>query len=109
MKKLLIILIFTLILACTPKTIITGPTQIDGTMTNIGTFYYQQHQMDSMCIADTLPGLNAWQYIGQVDYETGNQIHIYFFIKQDTINNKELMYRALLKDSIYKVTKRLTE
>ena len=108
MKKILIILVFTLILACTPKSIINDQTK-NTTIRNIGTFYYNKYQIDSMCIADTLPNIDYWEYIGQRDYETKNIIDIYFFLKQDSLSNKDLLYRAIKNDSIYKLTKRLTE
>ena len=110
MKKLLFILVMMLILACTPKSIFNdGSKIIEGQMSNLEIVYYNQHQMDSMCIADTLPELSNWQLIENRDYESGNKISLYFYLKQDTIINQELLYRAEKNDSEFKVTKRLTK
>ena len=110
MKKLLFILVMMLILACTPKSIFNdGSKIIEGQMSNLEIVYYNQHQMDSMCIADTLPELSNWQLIENRDYESGNKISLYFYLKQDTIINQELLYRAEKNNSEFKVTKRLTK
>lgn len=110
MKKLLLALVMMLIIACTPKSIFNdGSKLIEGQMVNLWVAYYSQHQLDSMCIADTLPELSNWQYIENKDYETGKKISLYFYLKQDTIINQELLYKAEKNDYEYKVTKRLTK
>ena len=110
MKKLLFVMVMMLMLACTPKSIFNdGSKIIEGQMSNLEVVYYNQHQMDSMCIADTLPELSNWQLIENRDYESGNKISLYFYLKQDTIINQELLYKAEKNDSEFKVTKRLTK
>ena len=102
--------IMMLMIACTPKSIFNdGSKVIEGHMSNLSVVYYNQHQMDSMCIADTLPELSNWQYIENKDFETGSKISLYFYLKQDTTINQELLYKAEKKDSEFKVTKRLTK
>ena len=103
-------MVMMLMLACTPKSIFNdGSKIIEGQMSNLEVVYYNQHQMDSMCIADTLPELSNWQLIENRDYESGNKISLYFYLKQDTIINQELLYKAEKNDSEFKVTKRLTK
>lgn len=103
-------MVMMLMIACTPKSIFNdGSKIIEGQMSNLEVVYYNQHQMDSMCIADTLPELSNWQLIENRDYESGNKISLYFYLKQDTIINQELLYRAEKNDSEFKVTKRLTK
>lgn len=103
-------MVMMLMIACTPKSIFNdGSKIIEGHMSNLSVVYYNQHQMDSMCIADTLPELSNWQYIENKDFETGSKISLYFYLKQDTIINQELLYKAEKKDSEFKVTKRLTK
>ena len=103
-------LVMMLMIACTPKSIFNdGSKVIEGHMSNLSVVYYNQHQMDSMCIADTLPELSNWQYIENKDFEAGSKISLYFYLKQDTTINQELLYKAEKKDSEFKVTKRLTK
>jgi len=110
MKKLLFMMVMMLMIACTPKSIFNdGSKIIEGQMTNLDIVSYSQYQIDSMCIADTLPELSNWQYLENKDFESGKKISLYFYLKQDTVINQELLYKVEKNDSNYKVTKRLTK
>ena len=103
-------MVMMLMIACTPKSIFNdGSKIIEGQMTNLDIVSYSQYQIDSMCIIDTLPELSNWQYLENKDFESGKKISLYFYLKQDTVINQELLYKVEKNDSNYKVTKRLTK
>lgn len=103
-------MVMMLMIACTPKSIFNdGSKIIEGQMTNLDIVSYSQYQIDSMCITDTLPELSNWQYLENKDFESGKKISLYFYLKQDTVINQELLYKVEKNDSNYKVTKRLTK
>ena len=66
-------------------------------------------QIDSLCRADTLAlDLEDWICAEFVDYETGNVVKKYSYIKELT-DTTEIMYIITQKDSTYKVLKRIVE
>ena len=66
------------------------------------------YQMDSLLIADELPTLDEWIKVGFQDYETHESIYKYTYIK-DITERSELIYIATVKDTLYKVMKRMIE
>lgn len=106
MKRLLLIFIMFIILSCNPKIITTDNTQYTNNMHNSLNTYYFQYEVDSMIRVDSLPQLTDWQVLYGKDYESKDIVNIYFYIKQDSIN--EVMYKleTINNDTIYKIIKR---
>ena len=69
---------------------------------------FTKHQLDSLCIADTLSmNLDKWNSIWFLDYETNVVVYEYSYIKN--INEDILMYRVIQDGENYKIIKRLTD
>ena len=69
---------------------------------------FTQHQFDSLCVADTInPNFKKWLNISFNDYETKEYIYEYIYIKK--INEDEIVYRVIVENDNYKITKRLTD
>ena len=67
---------------------------------------YSLRQVDSMCVADVLPrDLNDWIRRSYNDYETGNNIVRYMYIKELN-DNFEMIYLVTPRGDIYAVSKR---
>lgn len=73
------------------------------------THEYTRPQLDSMCVADTLPlNLNEWLWRSYTDNETHRKIYRYMYIKQLT-ENGELIYLVTPRGEMYIVMKRFTK
>lgn len=73
------------------------------------TMYLNELQLDSLCNADFVPrDFTEWINMSFLDYETNARIYKYAYIKTLEDNN-ELIYIALQKGDLYKVTKRIVE
>lgn len=67
---------------------------------------YTFWQVDSMCIADNLPAnFDGWISKTYFDYETGENITKYMYIKE-LGDNYEMIYLATLRGEMYVVSKR---
>lgn len=72
------------------------------------TMMLNTRQLDSMITVDQLPILEEWINAGFYDYETNQRVYKYTYIKELNEDN-ELIYVATVKDTLYKVVKRMTE
>ena len=72
------------------------------------TMMLNERQLDSMITVDNLPLLEDWINAGFYDYETNARVYKYTYIKELNENN-ELIYVTTVKDTLYKVVKRMTE
>lgn len=73
------------------------------------THTYTSFQLDSMCVADTLPqNLNEWLGKSYTDSETKKRITRYMYIKQLT-DTGELIYIVTPRESLFIVKKRTAE
>ena len=72
------------------------------------TMMLNSYQMDSLISVDNLPMLDEWLYAEFSDYETNGRIEKYTYIKELT-ESSELIYVATVKDTLYKVVKRMIE
>ena len=69
---------------------------------------FTKHQLDSLCIADTLStNFEKWNTIWFLDHETNTPIYEYSYIKN--INEDIIMYRVIQDGDNYKIIKRLTD
>ena len=67
---------------------------------------YDARQVDSMCVADILPrNLNDWLRRSYNDYETGEYVTRYMYIKELN-DNYEMIYIITPRGEIYVVSKR---
>ena len=67
---------------------------------------YDARQLDSMCVADNLPPkLWEWTFRSYIDYETGNVVDRYMFIKELN-DNGEMVYIVTPKGDVFAVSKR---
>lgn len=82
-------------------------TEGDAIMYGI-TMMLNQRQLDSMITFDQLPVLEDWINAGFYDYETNMRVYKYTYIKELNEDN-ELIYVTTVKDTLYKVVKRMTE
>lgn len=64
-------------------------------------------QVDSICVADTLPQMDSWLASSFKDYETGAVQVKRMYIKKNDKN--EIIYIILGNEQPYKVTRRITE
>jgi len=106
MRKLLLFFIF--LTACSSKiTTDGGEENIGNTMINVINKKLSITQFDSLCVADTLPSnLEYWRFLGVKDYESGEKVSLYMYLKFNGKN--ETTYRAEdTKDDSIKITKRL--
>ena len=87
----------------TPNTIVYGTS-----MSNAFEGYYSKAQFDSICYADTiLPDLGMWHQLPLIDYETGENVSQYLYIK--SLGKNECIYRVhIITNDLYKITKRIT-
>jgi hypothetical protein len=70
------------------------------------TVEYTQMQVDSMCVADSLPEMfDCWIRRGYLDYETNESIVRYMYIK-DLNDNYEMIYIITPRGEMYVVSKR---
>lgn len=100
MKKFFLFLLFTLMVgSCclfkhTPKD--NGDNAYGASMINVFDFEATLAQIDSVCIADTLPTINKWMSRKFEDYETGFMYEKLMYIK--VLNNKKEVIYILLID-----------
>ena len=100
MIKFFIVFIFLTLTTCTSYRYI---------MENQINDYYNQKQIDSICILENIPDMydNSWRNVYYLDDETGNIIDQYVYIKdQDTI---QYVYTITDLDSIFIFKKRVTK
>ena len=70
------------------------------------THEYTAYQVDSMCVADTLPGnFDGWIRRAYSDYETNQPIVRYMYIKELN-DNYEMIYIVTPRGEMYVVSKR---
>lgn len=70
------------------------------------THEYNSSQVDSMCVADTLPRtFESWQPWAYLDHETNKYIVRYMYIKEYN-DNYEIIYIITPRGDIYIVSKR---
>lgn len=70
------------------------------------THEYNSSQVDSMCVADTLPRtFDSWTPWAYLDHETNNYIVRYMYIKEYN-DNYEIIYIITPRGDIYIVSKR---
>lgn len=97
-------------IVCACTTTKTPYTQeYDNLMVNEYEGYYNKHQLDSICIVDTIePNLEKWHILGLRDGETNENVTQYLYIK--TLGEFESIYRVQkINDDRYKITKRITK
>lgn len=69
-------------------------------------YEYTGFQVDSMCVADSLPrNFDGWLHRAYQDYETSEYIVRYMYIK-DLNDNYEMIYIVTPRGEIYVVSKR---
>ena len=106
MKKVLFALLFLLLVGCTTlkheEEIAFGSS-----MRNSYTMSITQSQLDSICLADTLPTIDRWASVRFTDYET-NKVYIKRMCRKN-LKNHECMYILTECEKKYKITRRLTE
>lgn len=70
------------------------------------THEYTMHQIDSMCVVDTLPmKFEGWKPSTYTDYETNQHIVRYMYVKEMN-DNYEMIYIVTPRGDIYVVSKR---
>lgn len=70
------------------------------------THEYSLYQVDSMCVADTLPGnFEGWVRRAYTDYETNEYVIRYMYIKELN-DNFEMIYIVTPRGEVYVVSKR---
>ena len=108
MKKVFILFImFMVLFSCGVKKKATETTPPSKMILLIDTTF-TRHQLDSLCIADTLSmNFEKWNTIWFLDYETNVVVYEYSYIKN--INEDILMYRVIQDGENYKIIKRLTD
>jgi hypothetical protein len=94
----------------TPKSDnVNGDIVMGTTMQNAFSFEATMAQVDSVCVADTLPTLNRWNGKQFEDFETGQIFTRLFFIKVIGKNNN-VIYTLLIDDEEpYLFQKRVTK
>lgn len=106
MKKILVLFILLLALSCTPKIVINDSNKGD-IMIKTMNGNYSNEQFDSMCVADTLPNdFSKWQTFYAADYETGDKIIIYLYLKECGTNESVYKVECISDDSV-KIIKRV--
>ena len=87
-----------------PTEVVTG----NPVMTQV-THIYNLVQVDSMCVADTIPHrFEGWIHQTFQDYETGTVIYRYSYAKESS-KNYHIMYIVTQRGDMYVVNKRKTE
>jgi hypothetical protein len=107
MKKILFYSLLALLFySCgTQKKITNNP---DSRMILLINDTFTKHQLDSLCVADTISSdLNTWIIGTFVDYETNTPVKEYSYIK--IMKEDEILYRVIEEGIDYKITKRLTD
>lgn len=109
---LLIVSLFALIGGCVwpthvkpgndPNIVLGGPQMMNSYVMTASDF-----QVDSICVADTLPTLDTWMLSTFKDYETGETIVKRVYIKQQ--GETEVMYIITGRREPYSVTRRITK
>lgn len=66
-----------------------------------------QRQVDSICVADTLPNFNEWVGSIYVDFETRQTVVKRIYMKSK--EPKQILYVIIGEEEPYKVERRITE
>lgn len=109
MKKILWIILFTLVIAACGTNKVSTVNYAGGRiMKNAFEAVFTNLQFDSICNADTLPSkLESWHKMDYKDFETNQKKTQYLFIKR--LGNQESIYRLDPIDASHcKITKRVT-
>lgn len=106
MKKIIFALFLLLFIGCTTLKHEEEIT-FGSSMRNSYTMNVTQNQLDSICLADTLPILDRWTSVRFTDYET-NTVYIKRMCRKN-VNNSEYMYILTENGRKYKITRRITE
>jgi hypothetical protein len=77
-------------------------------MRNAYVMQASSYQVDSICVADTLPSLNEWISSTFKDYEDGTTIVKRVYVKEYQSGNQNI-YVITGKEEPYSVTKRIKE
>ena len=107
MKKLISLFVLFLLISCTPIVSIYDSPDKGDKMFRTMNGLYSIEQFDSMCISDTIPNsFSEWVESGFKDYETGEKIRLYLYMKEN--GKTEYVYRVeVLKNDSVKITKRV--
>lgn len=107
MKKLISLFALFLITSCTPKTVVNDTTEKGDKMFRTMNGTYSLEQFDSMCVHDTISkSLSNWKETWFKDYETGEKIHLYLYMKEN--GKTEYVYKVeFLKNDSVKIIKRI--
>lgn len=93
------------IVSCTPKKWLYEG--VDGTMKNEILGVFTQQQIDSLCIADTLPiNLGEWIPLLTRDYESGEKMQQYLFIKKHSSDETIYVITRYSDNENYRIQKR---
>lgn len=72
------------------------------------TMVLNMRQLDSLATADTLaPNFEKWKKMYYTDYETGNRITKYTYIKRANTDNEVVYTLVPQNDTLYLITKRI--
>lgn len=110
MKQLIGILVFGILFlfSCGTSKKVTSTKESNSYMVMLLDTTFTKHQFDSLCVADTInPNFKKWLNISFNDYETKEYIYEYIYTKK--INEDEIVYRVIIENDNYKITKRLTD
>jgi hypothetical protein len=88
--------------ACKEKDVQFGTSMMNSYVMNASKW-----QVDSICTADTLPSLDKWIINQFKDYETGEYITKYMYIK--SLGKDEIVYIIIGESEPYKVQRRITK
>ena len=106
MRKLIFAMFLLLFVGCTTlkheEEFVFGSS-----MKNSYTMNITKTQLDSICLADTLPMLDRWASVKFTDYET-NKVYIKRMCRKN-VSNSEYMYILTDYGKKYKITRRITE
>lgn len=107
MKKLLYIIIAFIAISCSHVNYNANSIGIGTKMKMEFEDYYTKYQFDSVCISDSIPNnLNMWITVPMKDYEEGEKIYRYLYIKK--LDSLEAMYLLYKDKEKYKIGKRIT-
>lgn len=109
MKRILTaLLIAFLMFSCKTQQTVEDITFGTSAMLNQYEMQITQHQLDSICEADTLPNYKQWIKAKFTDYETNNVFVKRMYFKTCS-EDGEIVYILLGEKEPYKITKRIAE
>lgn len=102
------ILMLFLIISCSTTKNVSDLTFGTSVMMNSYEMQITQHQLDSICTADTLPYYDSWLKARFTDYET-NTIFVKRMYLKTYSEYEEIIYILIGENEPYKITKRIAE